>query len=70
MLAWLVGNVDVPAAAVLIGIGAGITAVAITALNRKRKIDYDLERAKMIEDYKLQTAKLDQKLITSHRSDD
>lgn len=70
MLAYLVGNVSSEAAFVLVALTVGITIVSSVALGRKRKPDYDLEKLKIEEDFALKKYQTDNKLITSHRTQD
>lgn len=86
MLSWIVGNVDVPAAAVLIGLGGGIT-IIITAFIAKYQSKEAAEHAFNLEKMKIEAnvrqsmyqvetdrgykmKQLEQNLITSHRATD
>jgi hypothetical protein len=85
MLSWLVGSVDVPAAAVLIGLGGGITIIVtgfIAKYQSRTDAEHAFELSKMkIESeerqqiYKSETDRvhkikqIEQNLITSHRAE-
>lgn len=61
MLSWIVGNVDVPAAAVLIAFFIGLGIVVTTFLTtHKSKDDRDLERLKLQNDAEVQKRRDDQ----------
>lgn len=81
MLGYLVGNIDVPAAAFMIFAVLGLAAVVTALLARKRPQDYDIEKMKLQNDRDValanttanrdvSMAKVQQNLITSHRSED
>lgn len=81
MLSKIIGVFDFPSMLVLVAFFGGGAGVIITMLLRKRKADYEME-AKALEfthqermgvivrDGDLARAKLQQNLITSHKSED
>jgi len=73
MLANLVGVFDVPSALVMIAffVGSGIVIASILAKKTHQEIDNDFEikKATLQRDYEINKLKLNQNLITSHRSD-
>ncbi len=85
MFSILVGNVDVPAAAVLIGLGGGITIVVTAFIAKYQSADaskhaFELEKMKINAEAQrsmfqadtdriYKVKQLEQNLITSHRAE-
>jgi F0F1-type ATP synthase gamma subunit len=85
MLSWFVGNVDVPAAVVLISIGGGITIIVTAFIAKYRsRADadqiFELDKMKIESEerqqiYRFETDRvhklkqIEQNLITSHRAE-
>ena len=85
MLSWFVGNVDVPAAAVLIAMCAGVAAIALGLIAKYQDRiaaarEFELAKMRISSEEKqrlfqsetdriYKTKQLEQNLITSHRAE-
>jgi hypothetical protein len=70
MLAYLIGDLGSGTTAFLIAAMASVSIPVCIRMGLKRPQDYDMERLKLADEMKLQMAKLDRNLITSHRREE